>query len=97
MGGSWMGEVSSLPIIEEGSNVTKRPVSEHKSSSLLSDKEKNKDMTESLFLESNKSFIEKSSSISPSDSFKFISIRKEGKRVGKIKAFNASESPHLQR
>lgn len=48
------GEVSSLPIIDEGAKGQRRPISEYKPSSLLSIE---KDLDESLFYESNKSIL----------------------------------------
>lgn len=51
-------EVSSLPVISEGAKGPRRPTSEYKQSSLLSI---DRDMDESLFCESNKSVLERSS------------------------------------
>ena len=51
-------EVSSLPVIAEGAKGPRRPTSEYKPSSLLSIE---KDLEESLFCESNKSVLERSS------------------------------------
>lgn len=62
-----MPEMSSLPVIEEGVNGQKRPSSVHQPSSFISiersclpEKEKDKDMDESLYYDSSKSLMENS-------------------------------------
>jgi hypothetical protein len=92
-----LSDVNSLPIIEEGLKGHRRPASEHKISSFIS---ADRDMDESLFFENNKSQLENSNlsdSVDPSDSYKYITIRRGGKRFGKSRVFNSNDNQQLLR
>jgi hypothetical protein len=93
--------MSSLPVIEEGLNGQKRPSSVQQPSSFISIErgsllEKEKDMEESLYYESNKSLMDNSQMDIP-ESFKLIAIRKGGKRLGNTKVYSSNDHQQLKR
>jgi hypothetical protein len=100
-----MPEMSSLPVIEEGLTGHKRPSSVHQPSSFISldrssfiekEKEKEKDLEESLFYDSSKSLME-NSQVELADSFKLVAIRKAGKRLGRAKVYSSQDNQQLKR
>lgn len=95
--------MTSLPVIEEGLNGQKRPSSVHQPSSFISiekgslvEKEKDKDLEESLYYDSNKSLMV-NSQIDIPESFKLTPIHKGGKRLGKTKVYSSNEHKQLKR
>jgi hypothetical protein len=53
--------------------------------------EKEKDLEESLFFESNPSLME-NSQVESKESFKYVNIRKAGKLLGRSKVYNSPDN-----